>query len=105
MVPEKVTTEFKVDRELNINGDQIRINMISLSPIGITLHLNQDMSDDYNHSDSVYVEYIDGTKIELDQASIHTYQFESTLVFKGDIIEIEKVESIIINGEKIGITQ
>ena len=105
MIPEKVTTDFKVDREININGDQIRINMISLSPIGVTLHLNQDMSDDYNHSDLVYVEYIDGTRIELDQASIHTYQFESTLVFKGDIIEIEKVQSIIINGERINITQ
>lgn len=105
MIPEKVTTDFKVDREININGNKIKVNMISLSPIGVTLHLNQDISEDYNHSDAVYVEYTDGTRIKLDQASIHTYQFESTLVFKGDIIEIEKVESIIINGEKIGITQ
>lgn len=104
MIPEKVTTDFKVDREININGEKLRINMISLSPIGITVHLYQNMSADYNHSDVVYVEYIDGIIIELDQSSIHTYEAESTLVFREDIIEIEKVQDILINGERINIT-
>ncbi|MBU5255829.1 hypothetical protein [Tissierella praeacuta] len=105
MIPEKVTTEFKVDREININGEKIRISMVSLSPIGITVHLKQDLSDDFNDSDIVYVEYIDGTIIELNQSSIHTYESESTLVFRGDIIEIEKVQSILINSERINITE
>lgn len=105
MIPEKITTDFKVDRKMNINGEKLRINMVSLSPIGITVHLNQDMSSNYNHSDIVCVEYIDGSIIELDESSIHTYQNESTLVFTGDIIEIEKVQSILVNGEKINISQ
>ncbi len=105
MIPEKVTTDFKVDREIDINGEKIRINMISLSPIGVTVHLNQDMSDDFDNTDVVYVEYIDGNILELKQSSIHTYESESTLIFRGDIIEIEKVEAIIINGERINTSQ
>lgn len=103
MIPEKVTTDFKVDREININGEKLKIDMVSLSPIGITVHLKQKMSSDYSHKDKVSVEYIDGTTILLDQSSIHTYEDESTLTFRGDIIEIEKVQSILINGEKISI--
>lgn len=103
MVPEKVTTEFHVDKDVHINGEKLKIDMISLSPIGITVHLPKNMSDDYNHSDVVYVEYTDGTSLKLDQSSIHTYEGESTLIFEGDIIEIEKVQSIIINGERIDI--
>lgn len=105
MIPEKVTTDFKVDREININGEKLIIDMVSLSPIGITVHLHQNMSDDYNHNDVVSVEYMDGTIIELNQSSIHTYESESTLVFKGDIIEIEKVQDILINGERININR
>ncbi|TCU66920.1 hypothetical protein EV204_11330 [Tissierella praeacuta] len=105
LIPEKITTDFKVDREININDEKLRIDMVSLSPIGITLHLHQDISDDYSHSDIVSVEYMDGTIIELNQSSIQTYESESTLVFKGDIIEIEKVQSILINGERVNITR
>ena len=104
MIPKKVTTDFKVNREIDINGEKLKIDMVSLSPIGITVHLNQNMSSNYSHKDKVSVEYIDGTKIQLEQSSIQTYEDESTLVFRGDIIEIEKVQSILINGEKISIT-
>lgn len=103
MIPEKVTTEFHVDSEIHINGKKLNIDMVSLSPIGITVHLLKDISDNYNHSDVVYVEYVDGTIIELSQSSIHTYESESTLIFGGHIIEIENVQSIIINDERINI--
>lgn len=86
-----------------INGSKLKIDRISLSPIGITIHLPENLSADYNNSDVVYVEYTDGTIIELNQSSIHTYEEESTIIFGGDIIEIEKVEGIIINGERINI--
>lgn len=105
MVPKKITTEFKVDRDILINGDKLRIDMVSLSPIGVTIHLPQNMSADYNHSDVVYVEYEDGNTVELNQSSIHTYESESTLIFGGNIIEIENVKNIIINGESINISQ
>jgi|GEM_PF-1219900 len=105
VIPEKVTTEFRIDREIYINGEKLRIDMVSLSPLGITVHLPQDMSADYNHSDTAYVEYRDGTIIELDQPSIHTYESESTLIFGGHIIEIENVQDIIINGEIINISR
>ncbi len=105
MIPEKVTTEFHVGREILINGEKLRIEMVSLSPIGVTIHLPQNMSGDYNHSDVVYVEYEDGNIVELNQSSIHTYESESTLVFEGHIIEIENVKGIIINGESINTSQ
>ena len=63
------------------------------------------MSADYNHSDTAYAEYRDGTIIELDQPSIHTYESESTLIFGGHIIEVENVQDIIINGERINISR
>lgn len=103
MIPKKVTTEYYVGREMYINGSKLRIDRISLSPIGITIHLPENLSADYNNSDEVYVEYTDGTIIELNQSSIHTYEEESTIIFGGDIIEIEKVEGIIINEERINI--
>ncbi len=104
-VPDKVTTEFNIDKDILINGVKLRINKVSLSPLGITVHLPKDLSEDYNHSDAAYVEYGDGTVVELNSPSIHTYENESTLIFGGQIIEIEKVQSITINGERINISQ
>lgn len=103
--PEKVTTEFHIDKEININGNKLKINMISLSPFGITVHLPQNISSEYNYSDSVYVKYKNGTDVELNESSIHTYGSESTIIFGGPIIKIENIKSIIINGEKINILQ
>jgi len=104
-VPEKVTTEFHVDREFHINGEIVKIDMVSLSPLGVTVHLPIDMSAVYAHEDAVFVEYKDGTLIELAQSSIHTYNSDSTLIFAGEIIEIENVQCIVINGERINISQ
>jgi len=109
-VPEKVTTEFYINREIPINGEKMKIGMISLSPLGITIHLPQGKLAGHNpyqyrHDDAVYVEYKDGTVIELNESSIHTTENESTLFFGGDIIEIEKVQSLIINGERIDVSQ
>lgn len=103
MIPKKITTEFYVGREMYINGKNLKIDRISLSPIGITIHLPLNMSEDYNHGDVVNVEYKDGTIVELNQSSIHTYESESTIIFGGNIIEIEKVQGIIINGERINL--
>lgn len=103
MIPKKVTTEFYVGREMFINGIKLKIDRISLSPIGITIHLPHNISADYNHGDVVNVEYMDGTIVELNQSSIHTYEDESTIIFGGDIIELEKVQGIIINSERINI--
>jgi hypothetical protein len=104
-IPEKVTTEFKIDREIEINGNKINIDMISLSPLGVTVHLPEDLSEDYAHNDIVLVEYKDGMMLALDQSAIHTYEDVSTLVFGGQIIEIEKAQSVFINSEKINIAQ
>lgn len=103
MIPKKVTTEYYVGREMDINGGKLKIDRISLSPIGITIHLPENMSADYNNNDVVYVKYMDGTIIELNHSSIHTYEEESTIIFGGDIIEIEKIECIVINEERINI--
>ncbi|TJX15436.1 hypothetical protein E9840_03300 [Tissierella creatinini] len=103
LIPEKVTTEYNVERDVYINGEKLSLDMISLSPIGITVHLSQDISSNYNHSDVVHVEYLDGTIVKLDQSSVHTYENESTLIFGGNIIQIEKVKVIVINGEMINV--
>jgi hypothetical protein len=105
MVPEKVTTEFHVDRDFQINSKIVRIDMVSLSPLGITVHLPRNMAAEYTHSDTAYVEYTDGVIVELSQTSIHGYEGESALIFGGEIIEIENVKSIAINGERFNISQ
>ena len=104
-IPEKVTTEFYVGRDLDINDEKFRIDLVSLSPLGITIHLPGDMSADYKHNDSAYVQYEDGSTVDLNQSSIHTYNGESTLHFGGHIIKIEKVRSIVINCDIIDISQ
>lgn len=105
IIPKKITTEFHVGKEIHINGKNLKIDTVSLSPIGITVHFPQTISTDYNHSDIVYIEYRDGTIIELNESSIHTYESESTLIFGGHIIELEKIQSVIINGKRINIAQ
>jgi len=104
MIPDKVTTAFHIDRELQINGENIKINMISLSPLGITIHLLESISNDYTHNDTVRVEYKNGTTFELNHSYIQTYESESSLIFGGQIIEIENVQSILINGERVNIS-
>ena len=109
-IPEKATTEFPLDREIDINGEKLRIDAISLSPFGVTIHLPKNISAEYTHSDTAFIEYRNGETVELDQTSIHGYESpdygsDSTLIFGGQIIEFENVQSIIINGERIDIAQ
>ena len=101
IVPEKATKEFHVDREIIVDGEKIRISMVSLSPLGVTIHLPKNMAATYGHSDTVYIEYGDGTVVELNQSSIHGYESGSSLIFGGQFIEIENVQSIVVNGERI----
>lgn len=104
VVPKKVTTEFSVGREIDLNGEPVMVDKVSLSPLGVTLHLPTNMSEDYKHTDVAYAMYEDGTLATLDKVAIHTYEGESTLVFGGQIIEVERVQMVVINSEKISIS-
>lgn len=103
MIPEKITTDFIIDRKVHINGSELQLTKLSLSPIGITINFEREAIQNYSHEDRVYLAYTDGRTIELDQSTIHIKEDEASLTFKGSIIEIEKLETIIINGEKIDI--
>ena len=100
----KITTDLYSVDDLIINGGVVS-HWVSISPLGVSVHLPENISSEYTHSDTVLVEYNDGTIIELSQSSIHGYESESTLVFGGQIIEVENVQWIIINGEKINVMQ
>lgn len=108
-IPERVATEFRVDREFQIGNDTIMIDMVSLSPLGITIHLPRNIVVEYMatrpHDDTAVIEYVDGSTVELNQVSIHGHENTSTLIFGGQIIEIGSVRSVIINGERIAISQ
>lgn len=104
--PDKIIkTEISVDRELHLVGNEYYVDKISLSPIGIIIHLPKyiDYADDLEHYDSVSVEYSDGTIIKLDKINFVTLEDSSSLKYYGNVIEIEKIKSIIINGEVISV--
>jgi len=114
-MPDKmIKTEINVNREINLNGNEITIDKLFLSPIGITMHLPRDVdySNGFDNNDSVYVKYTDGTIIQLENVSMVAsgnkifsgiHEKETTLNFSGNVVEIEKVECIIINDDVISI--
>ena len=102
-IPEKITTEFAVGREININGEAIQIETISLSPLGIILDLPINIASYYKHLDIAYVTYEDGTIVELNEIVIQGNEDISILKFGGNIVEIEKVKTIVINDEVISV--
>lgn len=102
-IPEKVTTEFEIGHEIGINGEMLKIDKVSLSPLGVTIQLPKNISPEYEHTDRVYVEYDDGTTVELNQSRIAGYESESSLNFSGEIVEVEKARKIVINDEVIDV--
>lgn len=114
-VPDKMTkTEINVNREILLNGNSITIDTIFLSPLGITMQLpkNVNYSNGYDYKDSVSVKYTDGTIVRLDSISVvaignkistGVFEKDTSLSFSGNIVEIEKVEWIIINDDVISI--
>ena len=114
-VPDKMTKiEINVNREILLNENSITIDTIFLSPLGITMQLpkNVNYSNGFDYKDSVSVKYTDGTIVRLDsilvvatgnEISTGVFEKDSTLSFSGNIVEIEKVEYIIINDDVISI--
>jgi hypothetical protein len=101
--PGKKTADVYVGREIEINGRKTMIETISISPLGLTIHMPYYLSGGYKHEDDVSIVYGDGAIEVLDQSSIHSTQQVSTLVFSGEVIEVEKAVGIIINGDIINI--
>ena len=114
-VPDKMRkTEINVNKEIILNGNSIIIDKIFLSPLGITMQLpkNINYSNGFDYKDSVSVKYTDGTIIRLDSISVVAtgneistgiFEKDTTLSFSGNIVEIEKVEWVIINEDVISI--
>jgi hypothetical protein len=105
-VPNRISTEFRVEREMQIDSTPVFVETIALSPLGVTLQLPRELGAEftyaYSHSDTAVVEHSNGSTIELNQTSIHGSGFGITLVFGGQIIEdVTNVQSVVINGERI----
>ena len=107
-------TEINVNREILLNGNTITIDKIFLSPLGIKMQLpkNVNYSNGFDYKDSVSVKYTDGRIVRLDNISVvaignetytDVFEKDTSLNFSGNIIEIEKVECIIINDDVISI--
>jgi hypothetical protein len=103
-IPEKITTEFAVDKEISINGELIKLDTVSLSPLGIILDLPVNIARNYRYDDTACVIYEDGTIIDLNETLILGNQDLSTLKFGGNVVEVTKVKTIVINGEVITVT-
>ena len=100
-IPERATTEFMIGRELTIDGELVIIETVSLSPLGVIIDLPDNIAGQYRHEDFAYVIYSDGTIVELNETYIGGHDNESTLKFGGNIIEVERVRTIVINGEVV----
>ncbi|MDR3238575.1 MAG: hypothetical protein LBT44_00565 [Clostridiales bacterium] len=106
-VPQTVAAEFPVDWEITVNSHPVQIDRLSLSPFGITVHFPDDVESERfsnDHTDLAYAEYVDGTRIELNQVSFSRFEEVSTLYFRGNIVEMEKVRRIGIGGKVIDVT-
>ena len=99
VIPERVTTGFEIGREITINGSPVYLETGSISPLGVIIDLPDNIVRNYMHEDCAYVIYRDGTVIELNETYIDGNNNESTLKFGGSIVEIEQVQTIVINGE------
>jgi len=103
-IPEKITTEFAVGKEISINGELIKLDTVSLSPLGIILDLPVNIARNYRHDDTACVIYEDGTIIDLNETLILGNQDLSTLKFGGNVVEVARVKTIVINGEVITVS-
>lgn len=96
-IPDKAAMDINVNKTLRINGNEVSVDTVSISPLGVSLKLPTKYVSDYQHADKASVVYQDGTVIPLDISTITGYNNDSVLTFEGKIIEIEKVKSVIIN--------
>ena len=99
-IPEKSSMDIKVEKNLNINGQDIMVDIVSVSPLGVSLKLPSEHLKDYKREDKVSIVY-QNDSIELLEISTVGYNEEVVLNFGGSVIEIEKVREVIINGEII----
>lgn len=98
-IPERATIDINIFRDMNINNENVRVNKISLSSLGITLNLDKNIVSDYEHDDVVYITNEDGGIVQLDTVSAHGYNDKCTITFTGELIQTDKVKSIVINGK------
>jgi hypothetical protein len=105
MIPEKIVSSFNIGKELPLNDEYIMIELVSMSPLGVTFHLPRNTSGHHSLNNAVYVEYYDGSRIKLNQSfmfiSDESSSNESFMNFSGNVIEVERVQSLIVNGERI----
>ncbi len=100
-IPEKALVSINVYKDVNINGKDVYVDTVSLSPLGVTLHLNENITTDYDFdkADIASVTYEDGVVVPL-TLRIDGYEDTSTLTF-GGVIEMERVRGITINGRTL----
>ena len=103
-IPEKSVADINVFSGLVIDGKIIKPDKISVSPLGVTFHLPENITEDYSRKDTLRVLYENGEAVTLEATTVNGYGGTSALTFSGQIIDAERVRSIVLNGEVIEVT-
>ena len=100
-IPDKAVADINIFNDLVINGKAIRPDKISISPLGVTFYLPENIAASYIRNDTLQVLYENGEAVYLEQTVINGYEDTSALSFSGQIIDAERVRNIVLNGEVI----
>lgn len=91
--------EIPVSNKLKISGEEITVDKMTLSPLEVSIYYKSNNTDTQNNDDVLYVTYKDGSVINLTFLSKGTDNNNNvTYEFSGEVIKIEDVKSINING-------
>jgi len=104
-VPAKMTKiTVPVNRNLVISGENIYIENMTVSPLGISISYEFDNTV-FNREmrDGAYVTYKDGTVINMQFVSKGGFDNSQTLEFSNPVLEIEQIATVNINGTEIAL--
>ncbi len=106
-----VTRTFDVNEKVEIEGKRYLIKEVKISPISLTVKLNNDIIDNiknrkHNFNDVVTVVMKDGTTVELSSWGTSTNPLTSTLtmIFQKPV-DVNNIKSVIISGIEVTINK
>jgi hypothetical protein len=100
-IPEKSTADINAFDDVVIGGKTMKPDKISVSPLGVTFNLPENIARGYSRKDTLRVIYETGETVTLSPTTVNGYNRTSAVVFGGQIIDPVRVQSIELNGEAI----
>lgn len=105
------TRTYNVNKKIEIKGKRYLIDELKISPISLTVKLNNDIIDNiknrgHNFNEAVSVVMNDGTTVELSSWGTSTRALTSTLtmIFQKPV-DVNSIKSVVISGVEVTINK